>query len=313
MRNLFKVLKKNFAFLVILSFTICASTYQSNLNTNVKYKNTFDRIILLEKTSLPRIVDKDIQRMLTYLKSDITNYNGNISVRDDVIVYEYDTYFNLRYKVADFNNIKRTNILNLNNEFIKSKIEDYNLFELKSYLGQKNMNKDSLFEFVNKNYKYYADNFSKMKDNNGQYIFNNDKPDYSYVILNKFLYMDLLLKSPERRIYITNTPILDDGFEIPIHTLIRGGMVNGICNDNSGSLIVSYFPLIYNSTIFNNNSSEFKEKMLFILSKLILQQVANGDNDINNKYNYRDKNSIFYPVYQFEYLDWLKNHDLVIH
>ena len=303
---------RNFAFFVffisslfIFSFFYFYRTFYFNKATPASF--SYD-VCLLYRDGIPFADLDEIKSILSKSQFIINNWHNYNIVYQDMYSHYYKEYYDFKYEFLD-KDIDIINFFDNNDQLLMNLISKYSSKEINfAFRGSTpEPDKKDVLLII---YKNYLHNVKMLTDENGNKIIQRNVIYNSGAYLSNVLYLDKYLEEPKNTIYLTNDIIIDDTKNIPIHIFIRGGVVNGICEPESKSIIISYFPLFYESDIFNNKSEEFKKERENIMAMLIAHEI--GHCIFGMKDDYINKESIMYPVYKFDYLEWIKEKNIKI-
>lgn len=309
MRGEHLTIKRNTARLV----TVCATAFlflvlvlaRPGLSGNSEPAPDFSyRFVFLQARDLPLIPDKELGEFAGILREILLKWkNVKLPQQINLQGFDYYRFFDDRHPALSDANLPIVDIFKKNNPEIAKRIKSFSELEKKYALQISGELPPDADRKIARMFYSSQNQIQKFRNKENENIVGKNRRYLSYVRLVDILFQDKHADPPVKNIYLTNSLILDDGNDMPIHTLIRGGVTNGFCEINSKSLIISYFPLYYESALFQNTSDELKSKRAEILAYLTAHELGHCMFDYADEY--KDKSSLLYPFYRFEYLRWL--------
>lgn len=263
------------------------------------------QVTILEDDALPLLSAEDAIEITEYLNGLIVPL---FHLRIKIANVERYNHYEFCNAFKDYINLSilrepRIDIFEINRVILGKIVSSFNEVEV-GYINQHGKYKYNQSEIID----LYMSNLSmilKLANKYGNIIVRKENfYNYSISYLNNVAYM---YKPPHKGInlILTNTPIIEDVESMPVHTFIRGGLINGFSPKNGKTIFLSYFPIYYKTALFQNADDNFQEKKNLVVAYLLAHEIGHAYFNLSDEYT--DKSSIMYPVYKFEYLSWINN------
>jgi len=299
--------KKLFLFLIAF-FAVIVSDYGLTQNNYPPF--IYDVYVLTDNNN-KALPDKDIKEAIENAQEVISKIFGATLSTPNIYQYPYKQYFDMRLGEKIDSNIEkyRINIFNINPPVLKKMISSYKSPAfIYAFKGEVPKSDKVRYNSLIGTYRNTFAALQEIKDISGKHVITEENHYYSLAYINAMLYMDTNWDKSFNwtpKIYITNHIIIDDEIDMPVHTLIRGGLANGLSSLQSRSMIVSYYGLLNDEYIQKDNNDLVRFNRNKILGALIVHEFGHAAMKMPDEF--LDNGSVMYPVWRFNYWEWFDN------